>query len=116
MPTLSAAPATDNTDQQAVTLRSGSSVDEDAEDGARPDTTQQELTSPKELWETSDQYGQCGNHTSQETIPIYDNGGSHALTEPPKRPTHPFAYSDNSVLAPARNSGDLQPLVMKRAS
>jgi hypothetical protein len=116
LPTLSAAPATENTDQQAVTLRSGSSVDEDAEDGARSETIQQGLTPPKESSETADQYEQCGNYTSQDTIPNYDNGGRQALTEPLERPPHPLAYSDNFALAPARNSGDLQPVVMKMAS
>ena len=111
LPTFSAVPATNDTDQQPVTLRTGSLIDKDAEDGKNPRTHQQEWTSPRELLERGDQYEQSGNYTSQDEAPNYDNDRRQALTKPPKHTSPLAAYSDNYALAPARSSGDLQPLV-----
>ena len=114
LPTSSVVLATNDTDQQPATLRSSSLDDEDAEDEVHPEPHQQESTTPKGLLEPNNQYEQGSNYASEDPVPSYDGGGRQALTEPPKHQTHPAAYSDDSALATRSDSGDRQPLVIKR--
>jgi len=114
LPTFSAVPATNDTNQQAVTLRTGSLVDEDAEDGVQPETSQQESTPLKESSEPVDQFEQSRNYVSQETAPSYNDGERQTIAEPPKNLAHPTAFSGNFTLAPTRSFADRQLLVKKR--
>ena len=96
LPTFPAVPATNDTDHQAVTLRTDSLVDEDAEDGVHPETPQQESTSMKGSLEPVDQFKQSGNYVSQEAASGYNDGGMQATTELPMHPAHRTAFSGSS--------------------
>lgn len=114
LPTFSAVPATNDTNHQAVTLRTDSLVDEVAEDGVHPETPQQESTSMKASLELVHQFKQSGNYVSPETASGYNEGESQAITELPMHPAHPTGFSGNSTLAPERSFVDRQPLAKNR--